>query len=108
MPELEVNETHTVSIDSTGEVATFDVKESHAHDETIGLNIDGTEATDYAVDLGGPDGNGGITWFTGEVTYSSTAEVRDGWQQAEKYIRIRVTTAASSGSEATIYLARGT
>lgn len=108
MPELEVNEAHTVSIDATGEVATFDTEESRAHDKTIGLNIDGDDTADYEIDIGGPDGSGGITWFTGEVTYSSTAEVRDGWQQAERYVRIRVTTAASAGSEATIYLARGT
>jgi|GEM_PF-7106711 hypothetical protein len=108
MTDLDPNQAHTVPIDETGDIATIDVKDSQAHDETIGLNIDGDADAAYAVDVGGPNGDGGIEWFSDEVTYGLTSRVSDGWVQAEKYVRVRVTDPATTGSEATLYLARGT
>lgn len=108
MAEHSVNTIQTVSIDSTGEVAAYEAKGSWGTEKTIGLNIDATEAVDWAVDIGGEDeSTETVTWFTDAVTYASTDTVRDSWVQAEEWLRIRVTTAGSAGSEATIYLARG-
>lgn len=108
MPNLPVNNVQTVSIDATGEVATYEISGTHPPAQTIGLNIDADEAIDLSVDVGVDDrSTGTITWFDDAVTYTSTSTVRDAWVQAEEWLRIRVTTAGTAGSEATIYLARG-
>lgn len=107
MAQLPPNTVNTVSIDSTGEIATFHLSDTDEPAHTIGLNLDGDEAASYAVDLGAQDSGESTTWFTDEVTYDSVSQIRDGWVQAEERLRIRVTTAASAGSEATLYLARG-
>lgn len=109
MPELAPDSVHTVPIDATGEVATFEISGDWDPAYTIGLNVDGDEAASYAVDLGGKDHNDDtITWFTDETEYDSTARISDAWIQAEEWLRVRVTTAAATaGSEATIYVARG-
>jgi len=44
-------------------------------------------------------------WFDDEITYTSVTDVDDAWQQAEAYLRIRVTTAATSGATAKILVA---
>lgn len=107
MPQLSVNSVQTVSIDATGEVATYEISGTHPPAQTIGLNIDADEAIDLAVDLGVDDeSTDTITWFDDAVTYTGTATIRDAWVQAEEWIRIRVTTAGTAGSQATIYLAR--
>lgn len=92
------NQLHTVAIDSTGEVARLSVA------DRVGLNIEGTASASYSVDIG-VETSDGFRWFTDEATYSSTADVSDGWQQAEPLVRIRVTSAATAGSEADILVA---
>lgn len=108
MPEFSVNTVQTVPIDATGEVATYEISSTWASAKTVGLNIDADEAIDVSVDIGGENASDGTkTWFTDEVTYLSTDTIRDSWVQAEEWLRIRITTAASDGSEATVYIARG-
>lgn len=88
----------TVPIDSTGEVARFSVA------ELVGFNIDGDASASYAVDVG-VETDSGFHWFQDQATYSSTTAVSDSWKQAEPMLRIRVTTAASSGNEARVLVA---
>jgi hypothetical protein len=109
MPEYSPNTVQTVGIDVTGEIASYEISGTWGPAQTIGLNIDANEAIDLSVDLGAQnEADESITWFDDAVTYSQVTSVRDGWVQAEEWIRLRVTTAAATaGSEATVYLARG-
>lgn len=100
----------TKAIDATGELAVFQIRANTDPDaKHIGLNIDGDEAASYAVDVGAPDGEGGVRWISqNEAEYTDSASVSDGWRQTEKYLRIRVTTAAATtGSSADLYVSRG-
>lgn len=109
MPQLPTNSIETVAIDSTGELAHFRITGPMDDDPpTVGLNIDGDASASYAVDVGSRNDDADpITWFTDEATYSSTTDVSDAWIQTETYMRIRVTSAATAGSEATLYVAKG-
>lgn len=109
MAQEATNSIETLPIDSTGELAHFRITNPMDDDPpTVGLNIDGDEAASYAVDVGGRNNESDpITWFTDEATYSSTSRVSDAWIQTETFMRIRVTSAASAGSEATLYVAQG-
>lgn len=108
MSELNPNNTETVPIDGTGEIARYEVSTPSGGAPTIGLNIDGDDVASYAVDVGGSDSDDEATvWFNDEVTYTDVSSVSDGWVQAEEWVRIRVTSAATAGSEAVVYLARG-
>ena len=98
------------AIDATGELAVFEIREDVDPDSKhVGLNIDGGEAASYAVDVGAPDGDGNVVWISqNEAEYTDTADVSDGWRQTEKYMRIRVTTAApTAGTTADVYVSRG-
>jgi len=83
----------TVSIDSTGEVLEVDT----GGDKAVAVNIEGDATADYALDVG-PDGS---VYFDNEETYSGTS-ISDTFRLPDRYLRLRVTTAASSTDEATI------
>lgn len=94
------------SIEATGSIAELDLEDAGRTGRGlhIGLNIEGSEAASYAIDVGGPDGNGGIHWFTDVQTYDGVSEVADAWTHTARYLRLRVTSAASAGSTAQVYL----
>lgn len=106
MPERAVGVAHTVGIDSTGEVATFDLGDAPSQGHVVSLNIDGTTAADYAVDIGVRDGDGGTKWYTDEETYSASA-ISDAWKQSDRFLRLRVTSAAGAGDTADIAVSAG-
>lgn len=83
----------TVAIDSTVTVLETNVEQSLL----CSLNIDGTESATYALDVS-PDGD---TYFTAEETYTGS-DIRDVFELTDRYIRVRVTSAASGGSTADI------
>ena len=108
METHQANSVHTVSIDETGELAIIDVGGSDAHSQAVGLNIDGVGGAEaaYAIDLGERDADGNPVWFD-ETEYDATDRVRDAWRQAQRYLRIRVTSAAPADSDARLYVSRG-
>jgi hypothetical protein len=87
-----------VPIDSTGEVYETTVKLS----KLVSVNIDATAEADYALDVS-PDGD---IYFNAEAEYLSsnmdTTDVRDTFDVTDRYLRLRVTGAASAGATATI------
>jgi len=85
-----------VAIDSTGEVVSTSIQES----VLVGVEIAADDTADYALDVS-PDGN---TYFEAEATYTDTDEVRDVFELSDRYIKIRVTTAASANSTADIFI----
>lgn len=96
----------TVPIDATGEVLRFEASGVYDSVKRVDLNLDGGESADYAVDVGvDANDDGTITWFDEHSTHTGVTSVRDGWDQTEPWLRIRVTTAsATSGMEATVFL----
>lgn len=104
---LEANIVHNLAIDSVGEIGQWQARVNHEEGGIVGLNIEGTASASYEVDVGVRDGAGGIQWFGPEASYSTVTSVSDGWQQAEQYIRIRVTSAATSGATADVAVSRG-
>lgn len=106
--------TNTVAelpIDATGEVARYTIDAgSFRRTQTVSVHIDGTDTASYRVEFGEEDSDGTIRWFTvdGDFEYSSVASVSDSWQQSEAYIRLMVTTAATtSGATADVAVSRG-
>lgn len=83
----------TVGIDTTGEKIEVDTEGK----KTVAVNIEGDASADYALDVG-PDGN---TYFDDEETYSGTS-ISDTFILPDRYLRIRVTTAAGGSDQATI------
>ena len=87
-----------VPIDSTGEIFETTVKLS----KLVSVNIDATAEADYALDVS-PDGD---TYFNAEAEYLSsnmdTTDVRDTFDVTDRYLRLRVTSAAGAGETATV------
>jgi hypothetical protein len=87
-----------VPIDSTGEVYETTVKLS----KLVSVNIDATAEADYALDVS-PNKD---IYFNAEAEYLSstmdTTDVRDTFDVTDRYLRIRVTSAATAGATATI------
>jgi len=87
-----------IPIDSTGEVYETTVKLS----KLVSVNIDATAEADYALDVS-PDGD---IYFNAEAEYLSsnmdTTDVRDTFEVTDRYLRLRVTGAASADATATI------
>lgn len=104
-----INQSQTIPIDDTGEVARVNLEEVGRPAWLIGLSLDDADAAaSYAVDLGVPDGSGGVDWVaTDEVTYSSVTEISDTWDQPERYLRVRVTSAASTDDTARLTVSAG-
>jgi len=72
-------------------------------DPIVSLNIEATAAASYAIDVSAD----GETWFEGEVVYDQAdvddaTDIRDTFQVGDARMRVRVTTAASSGETATV------
>lgn len=97
---------HEVSIDSTGEIARFDLGDSPSQAHVVSLNLEAAATASYAVDVGVRDGDG-VRWFEGEATYADTDAISDAWEQADRYLRVRVTSAAAADETATIAVSTG-
>lgn len=99
------NTTWSIPIGATGEVLRYNAIGKYDAAKRLGFHLDGDEAADYSIDVGvDANGDGTVKWFDDYATYSSKSSIHDGWDWSEQWLRIRVTTAASSGSEATVYL----
>jgi hypothetical protein len=84
-------------IDETGAIATLDTE----YQDALAVHISGGEAAAYALDVS-PDNE---TWFEGAATYSGSA-IDAVEHRPEAYVRVRVTTAATTaGTTADVYLA---
>lgn len=97
-------------IDATGEAARYTIDSgTFRRTQTVAMYIEGTEAASYRVEFGEKDDSDTIRWFTvdGDYEYSSRSSVSDSWQQSEAYMRIVVTTAASSGATADVVVSKG-
>jgi len=82
-----------VAIDSKDVIASTSINDSL----TVSLNIVGDNTADYALDVSAD----GDTWFEGEETYSGS-DVRDAFDITDRYVRLRVTSAATADSTADI------
>ena len=80
-------------IDSTGVVFETSVEIARL----VSLNIVGSESASYELDVS-PDKE---TWFESEASYEGD-DVRDTFELTDRYVRVRVSTAASAGSTADI------
>jgi len=74
-------------------------------DVLVSLNIVGTAAASYAVDVSasGEDGD----WFEGEKTYNQAdlndaTDIRDAFQFGHRHLRVRVTEPAAAGNTADV------
>jgi len=84
---------NSAPIDQTGEVATVSIGDSLM----MSLNINGDNTADYALDVS----SNGDTWFDAEETYTGT-DIRDAFDITDRYVRLRVTSAATADSTADI------
>jgi len=82
-----------LAIDATGTIAETSVEIA----KLVSVNIVAEETADYALDVS-PDGE---TWFDAEATYSGI-DIRDVFDLTDRFLRVRVTTAASAGATADI------
>jgi hypothetical protein len=104
---IDPNFVREVPIDQTGEIGTFLVRRSDtANVEDVGVYIDGTDTASYAVDVGENENNAVKYWFEDQHTYDSTDKVSDMFTMPARFLRVRVTTAAStSGATAKLLIA---
>lgn len=87
-------------IDSSGDPLEFTTNRV----QDAGLYIDASEAASFAVEMGAQRDDGTTRWFGAAREYSSTDSVSDQWTQTEQRLRVTVTTAASGGATADVYL----
>lgn len=80
------------AIDTNGELFRLDTRGK----TILEIAVDATEATDYALDAS----TDGETWFNGFATFSATASIRETFDVGVRYVRLRVTSAASADSTA--------
>jgi hypothetical protein len=93
MADLQSDTRTTVSIENTGTI----VEQAVLGDALVSINIEGDATADYALDVS----HDGDTWIENEETYSGT-DIRDAFRFGDRHLRIRVTSAAGGGDEATI------
>lgn len=108
MTELFPNSLHEIDIDEVGEVAYFDVLRDEESGSIVGVNLEADATASYRVDVGFSTENG-IEYFsdTAEETYNDTQSISDSWMQAERFLKIEVTSAAPAGETAKLYVAAG-
>lgn len=82
-----------LDISATGEIFRATILNSRL----VSINIDGDASADYALDVS-PDND---TYFDAEETYSGT-DIRDVFEITDRYLKIRVTTAAGGGDTADV------
>jgi len=89
-----------LAIDSTGEIFQTAVEIA----KLVSVNITADGDADYALDVS-PDRD---TWFDAEAEYlaadQDTQDVRDVFKLTDRYVRLRVTSAASGGSTADVII----
>jgi exosome complex RNA-binding protein Csl4 len=109
MPKFNLRQNHHVESDadisSTGEIVRAEVPSDHV----VSVNIEATADASYAIDVAAVDDPGADDWFEGEVTYdqadeSDPQDIRDTFVLGDRWMRIRVTTAAGAGETATVTL----
>ena len=88
-----------LAIDATGEIFQSSVEIA----KLISVNIQATANADYALDVS-PDGD---TWFDAEVEYVAADEpdpqdIRDVFELTDRYVRLRVTAAATADATADV------
>ena len=88
-------------ISAEGVIAEADLK----GDVLVSLNIEGTAAASYALDVSatGEDGD----WFKGEETYDQAnlddaTDIRDSFRFGHRHLRVRVTDPAAAGETADV------
>lgn len=81
-------------IDTTGVIVEAEIP----GDALVSLNVEGTVATDYQLDVSAD----GETWFEAEATYTGTDSVSDVFELGDRYLRLRVTSAAATGETADV------
>jgi len=82
-----------LDISSTGEIFRATIEDSRL----ISINIEGDATADYALDVS-PDND---TYFDAEETYSGT-DIRDAFEITDRYLKIRVTSAAGGSDTADV------
>lgn len=107
MAREDIKSVTTLPIDATGELAHYGITGDDRC--LVAVHLDGTEAASYRIEFGVYDDTETPQWFTADdsYTYSSTATISDSWMQCEQLMRIVVTSAASSGATADVYVSRG-
>lgn len=85
-----------VDLSQTGEVVVIQV----IGDVHVSLDIEGTADAEYAVDVS-PDAT---NWTEGLYAYGPGTSIRDDFSVPDKYLRVRVTTAAADGDTADVTL----
>jgi len=82
-----------LDISSTGEIFRETIQDSRL----VSINIKGDATADYALDVS-PDND---TYFDAEETYSGT-DIRDAFELTDRYLKIRVTSAAGANDTADV------
>jgi len=76
-------------------------------DHVISVNIEATADASYALDVAAAADPGSGDWFEGEVVYdqadvADAQDIRDAFVLGDRFLRVRVTTAAANGETATV------
>jgi len=82
-------------IDTTGVI----LKEEVRGDKLVSINIEATAVTDFAIDVKAE----GSEWFEGAATYSGSS-IADTFRLGDRYVRVRVATAAATDETADVTL----
>ena len=93
MPQRQDESITTAAIDAQDTIITREIPGA----ATVSVMIDGDESADYALDTGADGDN----WDEGVATYSGQ-QASDTFVLGSRYVRLRVTTAAAAGSQATV------
>jgi len=85
-----------VPVDETGTI----IETSIAESTLLGVSLKAGDTADYAFDVS-PDGK---TYFENEETYTGVAELRSIFELTDRFVRVRVTGAASNGTTADVFI----
>jgi len=88
-----------VAIDATGEIVTTNVEDARL----VSLNITADGDADYSLDVSADN----ETWFDDEATYlqadvDDPRDIRDVFELTDRFVRVRVTSAAAGESTADV------
>jgi len=90
------NQNLGADISTTGTKVRLDTSDK----SLVGIQINGDADASYAVDVS----EDGDNWYEEVATYATTQSVSDSLDRAERFVRVRVTTAAGAGDTADILI----
>lgn len=94
MTVTEKNTTQSEAIDSTGTIADVELgAEPGTNPTEVDVRIEGTDSADYVVEVAAADET---TWFE-EASVTGASSVSEKFETPHARLRVRVTTAATTG-----------